>query len=92
MLGTTIIVTTTQDGGFKVLVLEGKAEVNFLKGAHRHLTAGQMIFVLPGSTPGPVVMFRLDKQIEGSKLVNGFPLAAPQSPAHQPGSGTTSFI
>ncbi len=48
VLGTTIIVTTTPNGGFKILVLEGEAEVHFLNGLHATLTPGQMTFVLPG--------------------------------------------
>src|ERR1019366_5984530 len=32
VLGTTIVVTTTSSGGFKILVLEGFAEVKFLNG------------------------------------------------------------
>ena len=33
-VGTTIIVTSTPGGGFKVLVLEGEAEIRFLNGQH----------------------------------------------------------
>ena len=78
VLGTTIIVTTTPDGGFKVLALEGRAEVNFQNGRRQRLDSGQMTFVLPGGVPGPVVMFRLDQQVVGSALVKGFgkPLAS----------------
>ena len=51
VLGTTIIVAATQDGGFKLLVLEGRAQVAFPDGTIRQLTAGQMTFVRPDSTP-----------------------------------------
>jgi len=72
VLGTTIVVSTTPDGGFKVLVLEGVAEVKFLNGLSQQLNAGQMTFVLPGGGTSPVIVFRLDEQTKGSKLVNGF--------------------
>lgn len=72
VLGTTIIVTTTPNGGFKVLVLEGQAEVKFLNGLTQHLQAGQMTFVLPAGGTSPVIAFRLDEQTKGSLLVNGF--------------------
>ncbi len=80
VLGTTIIVTTTTNGGFKVLTLEGTAEVKFLTGLSQRLHAGQLIFVLPGSIPGPVVSFRLDQQVSGSKLVSGFSKTLPSLP------------
>src|ERR1017187_400090 len=72
VLGTTVIVTTTLNGGFKVLVLEGEAEIRFLNGLHLTLTPGQMTFVLPGGGTSPVVVFRLDQETGGSLLVNGF--------------------
>jgi len=72
VLGTTIVVTTTPNGGFKVLVLEGEAEIRFLNGLHTTLTPGQMTFVLPGGGTSPIVIFRLDKETSGSLLVNGF--------------------
>ena len=72
VLGTTIAVTTTPDGGFKILVLEGRAEVKFLNGLAQHLSAGQMTFVLPGGGISPIIVFRLDANTKGSKLINGF--------------------
>lgn len=77
VLGTTIIVTTTSDGGFKVLTLEGRAEVRFANNVRRRLKAGQMVFVLPKSLPGPVLVFRLDQQVAGSLLVGGFDTPLP---------------
>lgn len=47
IVGTTIAVSATPDGGFKLLVLEGVAEVAFPDGTIRLLEAGQMTFVLP---------------------------------------------
>ena len=72
VLGTTLIVVSTPNGGFKVLLLEGKGEVHFLNGIRQHLAAGQMTFVLPGGSPGPVLYFRLSDQVSHSLLVQGF--------------------
>lgn len=72
VLGTTVLISATTNGGFKVLTLEGSAEVRFLKGPRQQLKAGQMTFVLPGSKPGPVISFRLDQQTANSRLVSGF--------------------
>jgi len=73
VVGTTIIVTCTPDGGFKLLDLEGETEVRFLNGLKQHLEPGQMTFILPGGTqPSPIIIFRLDTQSKGSMLLNGF--------------------
>ena len=76
VLGTTIIVSTTANGGFKVLVLEGRAMVT-IHGVKQQLSAGQMIFVLPSDGISPVIAFRLDDLIQGSKLVGGFSTPLP---------------
>ncbi len=73
VIGTSLIVTATQNGGFKMLVLEGKAMATLPGGGSSILTAGQMTFVLPGSKAfGPVINFRLKDQVGGSSLVKGF--------------------
>ncbi len=73
VIGTTIIVTCTPNGGFKLLDLEGETEVRFLNGLKQHLEPGQMTFILPGGTqPSPIIIFRLDTQSKGSLLLNGF--------------------
>jgi hypothetical protein len=73
VLGTTLIITTTPSGGFKVLDLEGSVEVNFLNGLNQKLAPGQMSFVLPGGNVlSPIVIFRLDDLTQNSKLVGGF--------------------
>jgi hypothetical protein len=76
VLGTTLIAATTPDGGYKLLVLEGRAEVKFSAGNSLQLEAGQLTFVRPGAggvgVPGPVVPFDLARQVKGSKLVQGF--------------------
>lgn len=47
VVGTTIIVAATSDGGFKVLCLEGQARVRFANGTETMLKAGQVTFILP---------------------------------------------
>jgi hypothetical protein len=74
VLGTTLIVTTTPNGGFKVIALEGRVEVKFPNGLKQRLDPGQMTFVLPGAKQlAPVVIFRLDELVRNSLLVKGFP-------------------
>jgi hypothetical protein len=87
VLGTTIIVAATSDGGFKVLMLEGHGTVQLPNGQLVTLTAGQEVFVLPGlvnadGTRGParvskVVNFDLARQTEGSDLIHGFVMVLP---------------
>lgn len=73
VLGTTIIVSTTNNGGFKLLVLEGKAKATLPNGRDFVLKAGQMTFITPGMTQAPAVFeFRLGKQNDGSGLLKGF--------------------
>lgn len=76
VLGTTIIAAATPDGGFKLLVLEGRAQVDFANGVRQQLDAGQLSFVRPGGaglgTPGPVLNFDLAQLVANSGLVQGF--------------------
>jgi FecR protein len=74
VLGTTLIVSATANGGFKVILLEGKGQVTLPNGKTVMLTAGQMVFVLPGGTSfSPVLTINLAKLVGGSLLINGFP-------------------
>ena len=78
VLGTTIIVSATPDGGFKILVLEGKAKIKLPNGKTVTLKAGEMTFVLPGSEAfGPVITFNLEDLIQNSLLVKGFVMPLP---------------
>ena len=79
VLGTTIMVGATPDGGFKVVVLEGTAKVKLQNGETATLKAGQMVFVLPGNELSPVITVRLDLMVAGSQLVNGFDTPLPSS-------------
>ena len=73
VLGTTIIVVTTVNGGFKAIVLEGRGQVRLPNGNFRVLQAGQLVFILPGATQfGPVLNVNLGQLIKASRLVNGF--------------------
>jgi hypothetical protein len=73
VLGTTLIVSSTGTGGFKVILLEGKGAVTLPNGKSTTLKAGQLVFVLPGQTDfGPVLTINLGKLVGGSQLVSGF--------------------
>ena len=79
VLGTTLTVSSTGTGGFKVILLEGKGTVTLPNGRSAALKAGQLVFVLPGQTTfGAVLDINLGKLVAGSQLVNGFstPLAS----------------
>ena len=81
VLGTTLIVAATEDGGFKVIVLEGNGWVSLSNGRSVSLHAGQMVFVLPGQNNlGPVLDINLGKLVAGSLLVNGFSHELPSAP------------
>jgi len=72
VLGTTLIVSATPNGGFKVILLEGKGSVTLAGGASATLHAGQLVFVLPGGTLSQVLDINLGKLVGGSQLVKGF--------------------
>jgi len=83
VLGTTIMVATTSDGGFKVLVLEGHAAIKFLNGLQESLGPGQMTFVLHDGRPAAVINIRLGDLTSNSKLVQGFTSPLPSMPLIQ---------
>jgi hypothetical protein len=78
VLGTTIIVTATSNGGFKVLVVEGKGRVRGAGGT-RILNGGQMMYALPGGKFSGVFEFRLSQQVAASALIRGFKTKLPSS-------------
>lgn len=80
VLGTTIIVAATPDGGFKVIVLEGKGRVTWPGGKSVSLKEGQLVFVLPGKGASQVFDLNLSRLVEGSLLVNGFSHELPSRP------------
>jgi ferric-dicitrate binding protein FerR (iron transport regulator) len=49
VLGTTLIVASRQDGGFKCVLLEGKGKITLPNGKTRNLEAGDMILVPAGA-------------------------------------------
>jgi hypothetical protein len=71
VLGTTLIVSATSNGGFKVLLVEGKGKVTGAGGT-RALNAGQMVYALPGGKLSGVFTFQLREQTSASKLIRGF--------------------
>lgn len=73
VLGTTMIVAATSDGGFKLIVLEGSAKATLPNGKSIKLKAGQMVYVLPGGKGfSKVLDINLGKLVDGSLLVNGY--------------------
>jgi hypothetical protein len=73
VLGSTLIVSATPNGGFKVLALEDDAEIKFLNGLKQKLDPGQMTFILPGGNQlAPIIIFRLDTLTQNSLLLKGF--------------------
>src|SRR6185369_3261611 len=66
VLGTTIIVSATADGGFKVLDLEGSVKIQMPDGSTQILQPGEMVFVLPGGGISPVIVFNLGDETKGS--------------------------
>jgi len=83
VLGTTLIVSATTPGGFKVILLEGTGTVTLPGGKSATLHAGQLVFVLPGGTLSPVLDINLGKLVAGSQLINGFPDTLPSLPLIQ---------
>jgi hypothetical protein len=78
VLGSTLIVTTTGSGGFKVLALEDSAEIKLPNGHKMKLNPGQMTFILPGGNQlSPIIIFRLDSLTQNSLLLKGFGNALP---------------
>ena len=70
--GTTLIVVTTQNGGFKVLMMEHRGFVKSKNGQTRWIDAGQMVYALPGGDLSGVLNFHLAEQVGVSRLVSGF--------------------
>jgi hypothetical protein len=81
VLGSTLIVSATPNGGFKVISLEDDVDIRLPDGLHQHLKPGQMTFILPGSGHlAPIILFRLDDLILHSLLVKGFVQPLPSLP------------
>lgn len=49
VLGTTLAVSATPNGGFKCMCLEGQVQIQFPNGVTQNLNAGQMTFVMPSA-------------------------------------------
>src|SRR5437762_1694245 len=73
VLGTTLMVAATANGGLKVIVLEGQGRVTLPNGKRVNLNAGQMVLVLPGGGGfSDVLDINLATLVSGSLLVKGF--------------------
>ena len=73
VLGTTLIVAATPDGGFKCILLEGKGTITLPNGKTQRIEAGDMVYIPAGAQDfGPVIKIDLARLVEGSQLVNGF--------------------
>lgn len=73
VLGTTLIVAASADGGFKCVLLEGKGKITLPNGKSKTLEAGDMVYVPAGAQDfGATVKVDLGKLVAGSQLVNGF--------------------
>src|SRR5216117_1040435 len=73
VLGTTLLVASTADGGFKVILLEGRGRVGLPNGRSAELRAGQIVYVLPGGNSfSGVLDIDLAKLVAGSLLLTGF--------------------
>jgi hypothetical protein len=70
--GTTIMVSATTNGGFKLSVLEGNAVATLPDGNRQTLNPGQLVFVVPGRGFSTVLTFDLAQQTQTSTLVGGF--------------------
>ena len=78
VLGTTLVVAATPDGGFKCILLEGKGTITLPNGKTQRLEAGDMVYVPAGAQDfGTVVKIDLGKLVGGSMLVNGFETQLP---------------
>lgn len=81
VLGSTLIVVATPNGGFKVIALEDEVGIKLPNGLRQRLNPGQMTYILPGGTQlAPIIMFRLDDLVLHSLLVKGFIHPLPSMP------------
>jgi hypothetical protein len=73
ILGTTIIVSATPGGGFKLIALEGTAKATLENGKKATVKAGQLVYVLPGGKAfSDILTVNLGKLAMNSQLVSGF--------------------
>lgn len=79
VLGTTMIVCATKNGGFKVLLVEGTGRVKAADGTVRKLNGGEMVYALPGGKLSGIFEFRLSQQVAASNLVSGFKKKLPSA-------------
>ena len=79
--GTTIGVSATSNGGFKLMVLEGSAKASLPNGRSQNLRAGQLTFNMPGRNQIPKpINFDLARNLQNNQLVSGFDSPNTRSP------------
>jgi hypothetical protein len=73
VLGTTLIVAATPEGGFKCILLEGKGTITLPNGKTLRLEAGDVVFV-PAGAQDFAAVYKIDlaRLVADSQLVNGF--------------------
>jgi hypothetical protein len=73
VLGSSLIVSATLNGGFKVICLQDKVYIVLPNGLHQQLFPGQLTYILPGSDHlAPILLFQLDDLVTHSLLLIGF--------------------
>jgi hypothetical protein len=78
VLGSSLIVTATPNGGFKVICLEDKVYILLPNGLHQQLFPGQLTYILPGSDHlAPIILFQLNDLVTHSLLLIGFDHSLP---------------
>ena len=78
VLGSSLIVSATLNGGFKVICLQDKVYIVLPNGLHQQLFPGQLTYILPGSDHlAPILLFQLDDLVRHSLLLIGFDHSLP---------------
>jgi hypothetical protein len=72
VLGTTLLAIATADGGLKIILLEGEAQLTLINGKRIRLGAGKMFVLLPGDKAGRIYEVDLARLAGGSALLTGF--------------------
>lgn len=71
--GTTLAIAATANGGFKMVVVEGRARIRMTNGRTFSMLPGQLTLLQPGQTaPPPVVSIDLGEFVESSGLIQDF--------------------
>ena len=81
VLGSSLIVTATPNGGCKVICLQDSVYIKLPNGLHQQLNPGQLTYILPGGDRlAPIILFQLDNLASHSLLLTGFGHPLPSMP------------